>query len=352
MAAPSGTQDPGVGRTEAPEAWAEVAARLKDEPYLFEFFQAMRLLEQWKGSRVGHFQEPAKEPARFAVHQSLGFPASEIQQIEFDQQPPRITVNFMGLTGPLGVLPRVYTELILERTRGRNPDYCLRDFLDIFNHRAISLFYRAWKKARFPAQEDVGEGEIMAGYLRSVVGLATGGLQDRTVVDDRAYLYYAGLLAPGPRSAVALQQLMADYFGVAVEIEQFVGRWRTLDADTVCTFEDRETPSEMLGGGVVVGDEYWDQHSTARVSLGPLTREEYERFLPERPAYVRLRELTTFYTRGQIDFEVQLILRRDDAPGVVIGGAGSEAVQLGWTTWVKSRAPLGRDPGDAVLPLV
>jgi type VI secretion system protein ImpH len=329
-----------------------VAARLKDEPFLFEFFQAMRLLEHWKGSHVGYFHAPAQEPARFAAHQSLGFPASEIQQIEFDQQPPRITVNFMGLTGPLGVLPLVYTELILERSRGRNPDYCLRDFLDIFNHRAISLFYRAWKKARFPAQMDVGEGNSVPWYLQSVIGLGTDGLHNRTAVEDDALIYYAGLLAPEPRPAVALEQLLADYFGVAVEIEQFIGRWRMLDPDTICTFEDRETPSELLGGGAVVGDEFWDQQSTVRVCMGPLTREEYERFLPERPAYVRLRDLTMFYSRGQIDFEVQLILRRDDAPGVVIGGAGAEAVQLGWTTWVKSRAPLGRDPGDAVLPLV
>jgi type VI secretion system protein ImpH len=333
------------------QAWADVMARLRKEPYTFEFFQAIRLLEHWRGTRVGHFQDPAREPVRFVAHQSLGFPASDIQEVAWDQQPPTATVNFMGLTGPSGVLPHVYTELIQERGYGRKPDNSLRDFLDIFNHRLISLFYRAWKKTHFAAQVDTGEGDAVPGYLRSVVGLQTAGLRDRTAVEDEAFLYYAGLLAAQPRSAVALEQLLADYFGVRVEIEQFVGRWRSLDADSVCTFDDLESPSEMLGGGAVVGDEVWDQQSTIRVCLGPLSREEYERFLPGQRGFVRLRDLTTFFARGHFDFEVQLILRRDDAPGVVVGGEGADRVQLGWTTWVRSRTPLGRDPGDAVLPL-
>ena len=82
---------------------------------------------------------------------SLAFPAAEIQRLELpedDAGQPRMDVNFLGLTGPQGVLPIYYTQLIAERARLR--DTAIRDFLDIFNHRMISLFYRAWEKYRFP----------------------------------------------------------------------------------------------------------------------------------------------------------------------------------------------------------
>ena len=66
-----------------------------------------------------------------------------------------MTVNFMGLTGPLGILPYSYTEFMLERMRAK--DSSLQDFLDIFNHRMISFFYRAWEKYRFPVTYCLGD---------------------------------------------------------------------------------------------------------------------------------------------------------------------------------------------------
>ena len=58
-----------------------------------------------------------------------------------------------------------------------------------------------------------------------------------------------------------------------------------------------------------------------------------------------------FFTRREVDFELQLILRREETPGIVLDyeGMANEPL-LGWTTWVKN-APMGRDPADAVLQL-
>ncbi|RMF83908.1 MAG: type VI secretion system baseplate subunit TssG, partial [Nitrospinota bacterium] len=123
------------------------------EGYRFSFFQAVRLLEHLYPHRqpVGQDAQPSHEVVRFRTHLSLGFPASEIHEITpptDEEQPAQMTVTFMGLTGPSGVLPRHYTEFLLERVRRK--DYTLHDFLDLFNHRLLSLFYRAWEKYRFP----------------------------------------------------------------------------------------------------------------------------------------------------------------------------------------------------------
>src|SRR5262249_19274465 len=156
--------------------------------------------------------------------------------------------------------------------------------------------YRAWKRYRFP----VDHRQFRSGLL-SLVGLGTDGLEKRTRVDDESLIFYTGLLALQPRSAVALEQLLGDYFQVPVRVDQFIGSWYTLGPDTTCRFTEMDTASEQLGLGVVVGDEVWDQQSRALVRLGPLTREQYELFLPGQKGYDRLCDLTRFFARDQID---------------------------------------------------
>ena len=158
------------------------------------------------------------------VNPDTAFPAGEIQSLEFRSDAPvRMAVNFMGLTGPEGVLPYSYSLLISERMRAR--DTTLRDFLDLFHHRIISLFYRAWEKYRFGVAHERNQRDIVTQHLKDLVGLGESRLQERLAIRDDVLLFYAGLLAPQQRSAAALQQLVGDYFGVRVEVEQFVGGW-------------------------------------------------------------------------------------------------------------------------------
>jgi type VI secretion system protein ImpH len=159
---------------------------LVEDAHSFEFFQAVSLLQRLRADKrpVGHFSSPADEVVRFRVNQRLGFPASQIQKLEVNgDAPAEMMVNFMGLTGPLGILPYTYSELILERARAK--DYSLASFLDIFNHRAISLFYRAWQKARFPVTYSSGPRDLFTHYLLDLVGLGTAGLRDRQEVETR-----------------------------------------------------------------------------------------------------------------------------------------------------------------------
>ena len=326
---------------------------LRSQPCSVSFFQAVRLLRKAlrERSAVGEFVPPSKEPVRFEGNPSLSFPASEIQSVDISSdptQPVRMKVNFMGLSSPAGVMPTPYTELILQRAQKKDNGF--RDFLDVFNHRLISLFYRAWEKYRFFVSYERGEADPMSPILKSLVGLGTRGLEDRQEVADESLLFYAGLLAQRPRSATALQQLLADFFGVSVEVEQFVGKWVSLDQRDQTEFKDNERITEQLGRGAVVGDEVWDTQSTVRVKLGPLSLEQYLDFLPrpESRAYSVLDSILKFYCGEEIDFEVQLILRREETPGVELAADADPNLMLGWTSWIKN-APIGRDPEDAVL---
>lgn len=344
MATPGRTTDSDVSR-------AVLRDLMESEPFRFKFFQAVRLLERIAPDRdqVGRFASPAAEVARFSAHQSTSFPASEIQGLVFPEgKPAQMTVNFMGLTGPEGLLALYYTEFIMQRIR--NKDYALRDFFDIFNHRAMSLFYQGWKKYRTgPGYEQSGDDPLTP-RLMALVGLGTPGLQDRQSVADEALIYYAGLFAQHPRSAAALEQVVSDYFNVPAAVEQFAGTWYRLDHKSQTHLFDAGTQSEMLGMGAVLGDEIWDQQSVVRIRLGPLSLSQYVDFLPTGSAWEPLRALVRFHFNKQLDFEVHLVLRRDEAPRCQLGDHSQTAPRLGWVTWAHS-AELNRDPADTILKL-
>lgn len=335
---------------QAPEP-SEIEERLRKEPYTFGFFQAVRLLERLLPERepVGGFVNPAEEIVHFGAHPSLAFPASEIQSL--DAKPgelARMTVNFLGLTGPLGALPQWYTGLIAERLRAN--DKGPRDFLDIFNHRFLSLFYQAWEKYRFAVAYERGELDRFSHLLLDLIGMGTDGLQDRQAVPDEAFLFFSGVLAQRPRSAKALESILAEYFQVPVEVQQLLGGWFRLDPATECCLGDRESSSEQLGQGAVAGDEVWDQQARARIKLGPLSMSQYLEFLPNGSAFAPLRALTRFFSNDEIDFDVQLVLDRAEVPACELGSTGDESPKLGWVSWVRS-GPIGRDPEDTILPL-
>ncbi len=334
-----------------PEEIPEIEQLLRSEASSFEFFQAVRLLGLLHPERqpVGGFANPDQESVRFGANPDYTFPASQISQLEWhDQDQPRMWVNFMGLNGPSGLLPLYYSGLIRERLRAR--DTTLRDFLDLFNHRAVSLFYQAWEKYRFTIAFERGESDRFSHHLLDLLGLGTPGLQNRQPLPDEGLLFYAGLLSPHSRSATALRQLLMDYFDVPVEIEQFVGAWHKLDQDTQCRFTGSGDYSEQLGFGAVVGDEVWDQQSCVRIRLGPLTLEQYRDFLPDGRAYEPLRALTRYFAGDELDFELELVLKKEEAPPCKLGEEGSGATQLGWLTWACS-VPLQQDAEGAVLRL-
>ena len=334
------------GEEERPE-YRNLRKMLDEEPFRVHFFQAVRMLQKMEQERkpVGYFITPQGETIRFSARTSLVFPPSEIYDLRrMENGQTSMTVEFMGLCAAISVMPVPYTEFLLARIRQK--DYAMEDFLNIFNHRMISFFYRGWEKYRFFIEyERTGEDRLSARLL-DLLGLGTEGLRGRGGIPDDAYLNYVSLLARHVRSAASLEQILEDYFGVNVHIQQFAGAWRKLSAENQTCFTGFGGASERLGEGVVAGDEVWDHHGRIRISLGPMRFEQYLRFLPGQDAYHELVAWLRFYSNGSYETEVQLVLAREDAPACELGSGGETRPQLGLVSWLKTR-PLDRDPADA-----
>jgi type VI secretion system protein ImpH len=320
---------------------------LDEEPFRVHFFQAVRMLQRMEKERkpVGYFITPQGETIRFSAYTSLAFPPSEIRELRrIENGQMSMTVEFMGLCAAISVMPAPYTEFLISRTRQK--DHAMEDFLNIFNHRMISFFYRGWEKYRFFIEYERSKEDRLSARLLDLLGLGTEGLRGRGGIPDDAYLNYVGLLARHVRSAASLQQILEDYFGVQVQILQFAGAWRKLGLENQTCFTGAGGANERLGVGVVAGDEVWDHHGRIRIALGPMHYEQYVKFLPGQDAYHELAAWLRFYSNGSYETEVQLILAREDAPPCELGSDGPKRPQLGLVSWLKTK-PIDRDPADA-----
>jgi len=315
---------------------------------VFDFFQAIVVLEWLYPDRtpVGRMGLPSREIARICARLTLEFPASEIQEVvlgkEEDPQ-PRMTVNFMGLTGPLGVLPTSYTELLLERRSAK--DFTLREFLDLFNHRIVSLFYRAWEKYRFPVSFRRHEDDTFSQYLSDLIGMGTPGLQQRLAFKDAALLFYSGLFAQHPHSASGLEGILRDYYGVPCHVEQFVGRWVRLGPENETRLGTHNTE---LGVNAVLGSHIWDRQSKFRACLGPLDLAIFRRLLPCGDGFKPLIQMIRLYAGMEYDFDVQLALKAPQVPRCQLRSSGIEGAHLGWSSWLKI-GEFKKDSFDTVL---
>jgi type VI secretion system protein ImpH len=330
-----------------------VDQRLLEHPYEFDFFQAVRLLHLMLNDRpgVGRIARPSEEPVRFKIRQSLEFPASSIHSLSDEADPPRLTVAFMGLTGVQGVLPHHYTVHILDR--GIYKDFAMAEFFDLFNHRILSLFYRAWEKHHFPVRLQLaaarGETDHFTEYLFDWIGLGTARLRKRMALPDQALLRYAGLLGQSPACAISLQAILRDYFEVSVEIEQLVGAWYSLKEEDQCEL-GAQSPNNQLGEGAIAGDAVWDPQARFRVRLGPLKLVKFLAFLPDSPAVKELGDLVWFYVGPVIQFDVQTVLKADEVPWSRLGDESPAGPRLGWCAWLKTEE-FGWDAADAVFPV-
>jgi type VI secretion system protein ImpH len=278
------------------------------------------------------------------------------------EQPLELTVSFLGLIGASGVLPLHYSAETI--ARNQNQDRALAEFFDIFQHRAVSLFYRAWRKYRLPfelepalrrqllgSSDEPRESDLFSFVLMCLVGLGTEGLGRRLAIADETAAFYAGHFTHAPRSALALERMVGDYFGLAAEVRQFAGRWLALPSDQRTTMPSAHQPRGSycaLGRTSIVGSRVWDVQTRFRVRLGPMSYRQFLEFLPGGAAMRRLADLVRLYVGPALEFEVQPVLKRDEVPTAQLGGAGAGKTMLTRNGWLATRRR-ERDADEAVF---
>jgi type VI secretion system protein ImpH len=335
---------PGVATSVAPDV-PEMLRALAQAPQAFDFFRAVRLIECAHADRprIGADNRAASDPVRFGQLPSLAFAPTTVAGFETPAgQSPRLLVNFLGLLGPNGPMPLHLSDYALDRLRNHH-DPTLARFLDLFNHRMIALFYRAWAHNQQAVGYDRGAGDRFSVYVASLIGIGVQSLSNRDAVGDVAKLHYSGRLLGQTKHAEGLRAILADYFRVPVEIEQFVGQWVAIPEESRCALGD-SPETGTLGQTAIVGSRVWDVRQKFRIRLGPLDLAAYQKMLPGGASLARLVAWVRSYVGDEFDWDVRLVLKKQEVPPVRLGKAGG----LGWSTWLHAAAPK-RDADDLVL---
>ncbi|WP_192022873.1 type VI secretion system baseplate subunit TssG [Shewanella sp. WPAGA9] len=326
---------------------------IADSPTEHDFYQAVYQFQQQllqgkeQGHKVGHDAIPSEELLRFKSDQHLGFPGQAISKVNLTQASAakkiaaEMHVSFMGLTGPSGVLPQHYTELLLERLRLK--DTGMRDFYDLFNHRIISLFYRAWEKYRFsvnyqPLQDSppdsVSAFNNQKDSFTHVLSLLSG--------KKSLNCYYGGFLNRKTPSAESLRIMLKDFTGCEVEIASFQGRWQQLSANEQTKLSSRAMPEGQyarLGVDASIGSRVWDINSSISIQLTPKDGKTVSAFMPGEKCYKPLKDLVSSYLGQTAKFKIYLDVKQQDAPKAQLSKA---AVPLGLGCGLLSRTEHGQ----------
>lgn len=337
-----------------------VVEQLTQEPQRYDFFQAVRLLERVSALDPGEHQFatdpvaqnslPNREVVRFKSPPKLSFHAADIDRIQMSdtddcgdsnrpQKQWQLDVNFMGLTGSQGVMPYYLSEVVLKELKNRN--HALKDYLDLFNHRAISLYYQAWHKYQLPVnyernhQQGGQRNDLFTDALLSLCGLGTSELSYRLPIPDSAIAGFAGSLSRQICSADALKGMIKAYFDLEVCIDQFQGQWQDLPEDVQTRLPGPEVPQGLnnsLGVNAVLGGSSFQIQNKFSVVIAPMPYDQFMDLSPGSKKLDALKSFIAFSVGSELDFDINLSLSDSEVPSVQLVDNDDYQPLLGWNS--------------------
>ena len=312
---------------------------IRTKPGSFDLFQALRRLECVfrNKARLAEGTHPSDEPVRLAQEPTMAFSPSALSGAEWSEPAPRILTRFLGLLGPFGPLPAHLTEYAFFRKHNRN-DPTFSRFLDLFHHRILSLYYRAYADVEPTICFDRPDKDRFAVYVASLVGMGMPSFLKRDELPDHVQFFFAGRYAAHARNADGLASIIHTFFGIETKIQQFIGEWVDVPVSSRWKIGPRGVGS-ALGRTTALGRRAWVCQGKFRVVIGPLDHKQFSHFLPGAASLWRMAALVRSYTGDSLAWDVKLILAEEAGQPWRLG----DQMGLGRTTW------LGRRPSSIVV---
>lgn len=308
----------------------------------YSLFQAVLLvIDRLREAHPHLDDEQLYEQLEFQANPSLGFPASDVEYVKFFEEDgqlrARLCLNLMGLVGAGSPLPTFYGEQALRGGRD-NPT---RQFLHLFNDRIQRLMLPIWRKYRYRASFRNGARDPFSEQLFALVGLRGEAIRRGTQLNWNRLLPYLGLLSLRAHSAALIEAVLRYYFKHAeLNLEQCLER-------RVDILEEQRNrlgrANSLLSEELVLGERVRDRSGKFRIHILELDWQRFHEFLPIGDAYQPLCALVRFTLRDPLEYDIRLVLQRDEIRPLRIGERNT--CRLGWASW------LGHEQADGVVTL-
>ncbi|MBA2920547.1 type VI secretion system baseplate subunit TssG [Sphingomonas sp. MAH-20] len=320
--------------------------------------QAARFVEQLAlrsgcEAEVGRDAYPGEEPIRFLASDRMALAANDVVDADARGEQFALTVNVLGLAGATPALPPVYSELQLQRRRLR--DFAFARFLNLFDHRALSFFYRIARKFAWPLlAERAGKGQPdpVASALISVAGLSTEGVRARLDLSDAALVPLVPHLADARRSAASVETVLRHLTGLPLRVVQACPVWMAVPETEQSRLSGIGSQSAQLGGrwSAMIGAAVLDVQHHYIVEIGPVSYAQIQAFCGGSEARRVVSQLCVLAAGLEHRPSIRLLIRAGDIPPLRLGDDSAPAL-LGWTSW--TGAPEGENGivADCVIPI-
>lgn len=295
-----------AGKSQPPHS--RLSARLERDIHRINFYRFCQLLEKANPDMppLGSTLTPASDPVRFRPHPGMGFPVSELKAVEYDEDnpdaAPTVRTTFNGLYGVDSPLPTAWLDDIAQRREGYEAQMA---FLDIFNHRILTQFYRIWRKYSYPATFAPGGTDSTSQCLLGLIGLGIPGTGKHIGTPVSRFLALLGIMRLPARTEEGIQalvKLLAPHTQATVTPHDP----RTVYIDRPLGFYGEE--DFLLDGYTVLGDETTEVSSQLLVALYTDNEAEAQGWLPGGQCYddflVLLRVYLGWRYRARIELTV------------------------------------------------
>lgn len=337
------------------QAVAELLSAVERDPSAFDFFALLRRLDALRPGepRTGEALRPRQEALRLGQAPELDFAPAPLHALfPRGAGAPRLWVRFFGLLGPHGPMPLHITEFVRDRLK-HHDDATVAHFLDIFHHRMLTLFYRAWAQAQPVVHLDRPASDRFRVWLAALAGTPA----DSGALPAAALVYHGGWFTGRSRHPEMLVKVLRQYFGVAAAVEEHIGHWLPIDAADGSRLgfarnraERASHPGAALGLDANAGSRVWDRQHRFRVRLGPLTMTQYDAFLPGGSAWTPLVHWVRLLAGREFSWDLQLVLAQAERPPPRLG----RHARLGVTSWLapprRTPTPPSVEPGLRLRP--
>ena len=307
---------------------ARLLSDLEAEPWRFDYFKVLRHLERLHAERprIGDSATMREEIVQLGQDPFMEFPAANLARVERSgDKPLKIFVKYMGMLGPQGALPLATTEEAYHYMLA-NDDAFAR-FLDVFNHRFLQLFFRAWANSRPIAQHDRPKQDRFTAYIGAAIGIGSEPYRNLDSIPDAAKLCFAGLLGAHAKSASRLAGAICGLFAVEADVDELVGTRLMLEPHEYTMLGQRH---HALGQDAMLGRAVYSVQDKIRIRIYTRTLRQYVRFLPSGDLCEPLADLVYAYNGAQLDWDAELAIPPGAVEPIRLGHFG----QLGWTTWM------------------